>query len=624
MIDKTGFSIETQVDPHTEFEKLPDWVAFDLCKAYLAPGGNYLLHNTRNNKRAMVMPEVYASLLRCDQFQTITRHTANIVESNPGMKDQQKTINQVLQQMLDTGMMVSAKKVCEKLKARVDTGAEDREFSAPVVAIITWERPQALERLLESVVVNCDTTKVHRLYVIDDSRKAENISKNQDLVETYSSRVETPLEYFGQDEQQALLDDLSKRLPEHEGAIHFLADQSRWRDHWTSGLNRNLALLVSCGHRLVMMDDDTICNVYDPPQPKPNITFSDDPREADFFASEQDWAHLHQPINPDPVSRHMQCLGLPFSEAVAVLGQGNLKPAGLSNATALQISELEPDSRVLMTECGSLGCPGTTSNTWLPNMADNSLRLMLKSGQKTTNALTKRKVWSGRNHPHFAPRPNMSQITGFDNRHMLPPYLPIMRAEDRLFGYMLDFIFPSAVTLDYAWAVPHLPLPEREWQNKDLNFTPSGSFPSFFFEMILKKKSSCLSDLPTDRLANLSAWFKEMSTASSKSLSDIYRDTRLRDDSDLFEQLNGLLNANESDPVNWQNYLRNGSKELNRDMEVASRPDFAVKGMPKGMEGEELIGFWRDVWAGFADTLNAWPEIRQAATDILQAKKAPE
>ena len=171
-----------------------------------------------------------------------------------------------------------------------------------------------------------------------------------------------------------------------------------------------------------------------------------------------------------------------------MLGQGNLKPASLSNATTLQISELEPGSPVLMTECGSLGCPGTASNTWLPNMAENSLKRMLKSGQKTTNALTKRKVWSGRNHPHFAPRPNMSQITGFDNRHMLPPYLPVMRAQDRLFGYMLDFIFPSAVTLDYPWAIPHLPLPAREWRNKDLNFTPSDSFPGFFFEMILENK----------------------------------------------------------------------------------------------------------------------------------------
>lgn len=622
MNSKTGFSIGVDVNPHTVLEKLPDWVAFDLCKAYAIPGGNLLLHNTLNDQRAVVMPEVYSSLLRCGNFKTIAGHTASIIGSNPGMKDQQATINDVLQQMLDNGMMVSAKKVCDRLKTKVETEGERSEYDAPVVAIITWERPQALERLLESIVANCDTGKVHRLYVIDDSRDAENIGKNRALVESFASRIETPLQYFGQDEQKALLNDLSERLPEHESAIHFLADQSRWRDHWTAGLNRNLALLLSCGRRLVMMDDDSICDVFEPPKPKPHITFSDEAREADFFASEQDWAHLHQPINPDPVNRHMQCLGLSFSEAVDLLGEGNLKPAGFSNANALQVSELGPDSRVLMTECGSLGCPGTTMNTWLPNMSPASLERMLKSGQTTTNALTRRKVWSGRNHPHFAPRPNMSQITGFDNRHMLPPYLPIMRAQDRLFGNMLDFIFPSAVTLDYPWAIPHLPIPEREWQNKDLNFTPADSFPFFFFEQIIEQKSSCLSDSPSDRLAALSDWFKNMSSASSQSLKNMYRDTRLTDDSERLEQMSKLLAANESAPVNWQNYLRNGIAQLQKDLEVASHPDFAVRGLPKGLEGEELIGFWKDVWAGFATALNAWPEIRQAAGDILAANEA--
>jgi hypothetical protein len=617
VIDKSGFSYGMTVNPASGFEPLPDWVAFDLCRAYPIPGGNYLLHNTRNGKRAVVMPEVYASLVRCNQFKTIAQHSAAIIEINPGMQDQQSAIQKVFQQMLDTGMMVSAKKICDSLKTRDGARREENENAAPVVAIITWERPQALERLLDSIVVNCDTRKLHRLYVIDDSRKTENINKNKALVEKFASGMETGVQYFGPDEQQSLLDELAKRLPHHENDIRFLADQSRWREHWTAGLNRNLALLLSCGHRLVMMDDDSVCDVYDPPHPKANITFSDDPREADFFGSEQDWAYLHQPINPDPIDRHMQCLGLSFSEALNVLGQNHLKPAGLGNATALLISELKPGSPVLMTECGSLGCPGTTSNTWLPNMAPNSLKQVLSSVEKTTQALEKRKAWSGRNHPHFAPRPNMSQITGFDNRQMLPPYLPIMRAQDRLFGNMLDFIFPSSVTLDYPWAIPHLPIPEREWRNRDLNFKPADTFPVFFFEKLLEHKSSCRSESPAERLANLSAWFRDMATASSQSLGDMYRDTRLRDSSERLEQLGELLKTTGSAPPNWQNYLRNGITQLNTDLENASRSDFPVKGYPAGMEGEELIAFWKDVWAGFSSALSAWPEIRSAATEIL-------
>jgi hypothetical protein len=617
MTDPTNFSLGMSVNPASTFKPLPEWVAFDLCQAYPVPGGNLLLHNTQNGKRAMVKPEVYTALLYCGQFKTLDQHTATIIELSPAMQGQQADIRKVLSSMLDNGILLSAKSVCDKLKSNVDNKTEEQERAGPVVTILTWERPQALERLLESIVANCETENFQTLYVIDDSRKAENIQQNQALTERFASRIAAPIQYFGQAEQQALLDELVKRLPEHENAIRFLIDRSRWKDFWTAGLSRNLALLLSPGNRLVMIDDDAICDVYDPPRQKPDITFSDDPREADFYGNEQEWAHLRQPINPDPVHRHMQCLGLTFSEALKVLGQNHLKPAGFKNATALQLSELQAGSEILLTECGSLGCPGTGKNTWLPDMAPDSLKRMLASEEKTAQALDSRKVWSGRNQPHFAPRSNMSQITGFDNRRMLPPYLPIIRGQDRLFGYMLDFIFPTAVTLDYPWAVPHLPVPDRKWRDRDLNFTPADSFPVFFIGKIIESKSSCLATSPHDRLTSLSVWFDNMAAASPESLIAMYRDSRLRGDSERLGHLTALLEKTAPAPVNWQNYLRNGIAQLNTDLDLASRNDFVVRGLPATLETDELIAFWKKVWTDFAAALKAWPEIRDAAANIV-------
>jgi len=615
-ISPTDFSMDISITPGSGFKPLPDRVAFDLCKAYPAAGGNLLLHNTRNGKRAMVMPEVYATLVSCSQFQTLDHHVANIIARNPGMQGQQDNIHGVLKSMLDSGIMISAKQVSDSLKGK-NTVATD-PVNDPVVTIITWERPLALERLLTSLVSNCDGKKVQCVYVIDDSRDAENISQNQALVEKYAAELDATLHYFGQQEQQTLLADLSARLPQHESAIRFLADQSKWRNHWTSGLARNIALLLSCGQRLVMMDDDSICDVYTPPRAKPDISFSDDPREAAFFAEETDWAAWHQPLNPDPVDRHMQCLGLPFSQALNLLGEQHLKAAGFTNASALLTSELQPDSPILITECGSLGCPGTNNNTWLPDMAPASLAAMLTSEHKTTNALNKRSVWSGRKNPHFAPRPNMSQITGFDNRQMLPPYLPIKRGEDRLFGNMLDFVFPTAVTLDYPWAVQHLPMPHRHWEEHDRDFTTSDSFPMFFMEQVVMQKSSCLVSQPADRLKALADWFSNLAAASSESLSDMYRDSHLRSSSGLSMHLSGLLAEGDASPVEWQDYLKNGIQALSVSMDNASRPGFLIKGRPQGLETAELVTFWQDTWSGFASALKAWPEIRFAAAEILQ------
>jgi len=617
MSDAKGFSLGTIVSPGNTFKALPDWVAFDLCQAYPLPDDSLLLHNTRNGKRAMVKPEVYASLLRCRQFKTLDQHAATIIELNPGMQGQQDDIRQVFKNMLDSGIMLSAKSVCDRLRHKSENRIEEKEADAPVVAILTWERPQALERLLESIAANCDTEKLHRLYVIDDSRNTRNISQNQALTKQFSSKLSVPIEYFGRTEQKSLLTKLISQLPEHENAIQFLADPSRWKDHWTSGLSRNLALLLSCGRRLVMIDDDTVCDLYNPPRQKPGITFSDEPREAAFFGSEQEWDYLRQPMNPDPINRHMQCLGLTVSEALEVLGVNHLKPAGFSGATALELSDLGPESAVLVTECGSLGCPGTDDNTWLPDIAPASLKQMLASPKTTTDALTSRKVWSGRNHPHFAPRSNMSQITGFDNREMLPPYLPIMRGEDRLFGCMKDFIFPTSVTLDYPWAIPHLPVPDRQWRDSDLDFKPADSFPRFFIGKIMAYRSSCESTSPVDRLSGLSTWFNDMAGANTDSLTTMYRHSRLRSDSERLQHLSTLLETTQEAPVNWQNYLRNGISQLDIDLDRASRPDFKVKGLPAEMDSDELIDFWKSVWGDFATALKAWPEIRDAAEKVI-------
>lgn len=619
MNDKTGFSIDVNVNPATGFKALPDLVAFDLCKAYPVPGGNLLVRNNRTGKRAMVMPDVYAALLSCRQFRTLDEHVARIIKNNPGMQGQQADMRKVLQSMLDSGIMLSARHTCDQLKRPVNSENQNRQTDKPVVVIITWERPAALERLLKSIHSNCNTNKVHQFYVVDDSRNAENIDKNRELTAKFAIDTKTQIQYFGQTQQQSLLDNLSRQLPEHEEAIRFLADQSRWREQWTCGLARNIALLLSCGHRLVVMDDDSVCDVYDPGQAKPDITFFDGSREADFFQNEQEWISRRTPLNQDPIDRHMQCLGLSFSESLNVLGQGNLKATGFKHADALLGSELKPESPVLVTECGSYGCPGTNTNTWLPHMAPESLESMLASTQKTSNALNTRMIWSGHNHPHFSPRPNMSQITGLDNRQILPPYFPILRGEDRWFGYFLNFIFPSAVTLDYPWAAPHLPIPPRTWQDKDRDFTPSALFPSYYWEKILESKTSCVAKEPTERIAALSGFFNDLAAAPVDVLVANHRDDLLRDLSEQLCRLEELQASSGSASSEWQDYLKQGIEQLSKGFEHACLEDDLLEGQPQPLQGDELVMFWKKAWAGFAAALLAWPEIREAAADILGA-----
>ena len=269
MSNKTDFSVNIDINPSSRLKPLPDWIVFDLCNPYPLPDNKLLLHNTRNGKRAMVNPEVFASLACCSTFQTLETHVKNVAELQPMMQDHQGEVRSALKQMLTSGIMRSAKDIIQELKpgpdATTDTPVDNKK---PVAAVITWERPRALERLLTSVATNCETSELHCFYVIDDSRTNEHIEQNRALVKKFTDQFDTPLHYIGQAKQQSFIEALVAIHPQHENAIRYLTDQKLWVNQWTCGMARNWAMLLSCGRRLVVMDDDVICDVYEPTQSK--------------------------------------------------------------------------------------------------------------------------------------------------------------------------------------------------------------------------------------------------------------------------------------------------------------------------------------------------------------------
>ena len=98
----------------------------------------------------------------------------------------------------------------------------------------------------------------------------------------------------------------------------------------------------------------------------------------------------------------------------------------------------------------------------------------------------------------------------------------------------------------------------------------------------------------------------------------MYRQDRLDSTAARLSHLDELMKQAQSTPVNWQNYLRNGIRQLNSDLDTASREDFEVTGYPGDLKGAELIAFWRDTWNGFAGALTAWTDIRKAAEAYFQ------
>ena len=627
MSDKTDFSFSVSLGQPAaaKGEDSGELIALDACKVYRLPQDRLLVRNPRTGSSTAVQANVFSALTFCEAFRTLDEHTAELLRRMNAPPGQSGQIRKALEDSLKSGVMVSATELCQALTADEDAeGAPDAAApESAVVVVITWERPAALERLLASIRDNADPANIHTLYVVDDSRQAENIERNQEIVAAFGDQSNFPARYTGQDQQQRLLAEIARAVPQHEEALRFLADQGQWTRYWTSGLARNLGLLLSAGRRSVVFDDDSLCALYEPAEPGDGVGINSRPREAAFFGEAGQWPGFEENQERDPVAGHLACLGMGLAGARRKLGAAPLDPASLAGASVKEVQHLRAASPLLLTQSGTLGHPGTVGNAWIAGLAGRSRERMLESAESVDNAIRNDNTWVGYREPHFSPTSNMSVVTGLDNRQLLPPYFPTLRNEDSVFGYMLGYLYPDLAVLDYPWATPHLPLGDRSRSAETTDFGIGPAFPSFFHEWVKLQKQHCLAqDLPA-RLEHLAGVFLDLGNSSSQELTEMYRDERAHFASDALSSLREASAAAEKAPANWKAFLQKAADKVQADM-AAGAPLLELRGTPRDLEGEALIALWRGYWREFGAALKAWPEIREAAREVMERGNRPD
>jgi hypothetical protein len=596
-----------------------DLFALDLLRAYDIGNHQLLVRNTRTGRTSAVTSDVFRVLSGCEKFGTLAEHARDAAERLPPLRGQEAAILDVLQQSLGNGLFLNASQVCRRLSvwADIHPHPKDPGHGAGVVAVITCDRPAELERLLSSMSDGWRPGSAEKAYVIDDSREAASQSKNRSIVDHVAARGHIPVTYFGRAEQEVFIRRLVANSPGYEESIRFLVDHALWRDHFSGGLARNFALLLSLGKRLVVFDDDALFSLYEPDSPEGGATFCKGHRDVQCFAERTQWPGFVQNTGMDPVSGHLACLGKPLLGALHTLGIQELAPQSLAGTTVKELGEMHADSPVLVTQCGTLGHPGTEANTWLIDLHQATLDRLTSSGDSVTQALRNDNLWMGHQRANFSTRANMSLVTGLDNRHDLPPYFPILRGEDRLFGNMLSYIHPGSVVMDYPWAMPHLPATRRERPLDGSDFTARRTFPGFFHEWIRLQQEACLAESSADRLEHLSRSFANLGASSHRELVELYEDERLNDRTHTLKVLQERLSRDGDAPDEWVGFLKAGIRAVEQDL-ATDRSGTRLEGSPQGVFDEELTKFWRGCWGRFAQALRAWPEIRAAAEGLQQ------
>jgi hypothetical protein len=262
-----------------------------------------------------------------------------------------------------------------------------------------------------------------------------------------------------------------------------------------------------------------------------------------------------------------------------------------------------------------MGDAGTANLNWIATLEGDSLEALLADPDTVEHALTTRNCWVGQRRHHFVPRAFMSQCTGLDNRALLPPYTPVLRGEDQLFGSMVHFVHPNAVVADQAWAVAHLPIPERRWSEKEQRFDTSQPFENFALAAMSGDRARSMAREPLKRLGHLARVFDDLAETDTKELRRDYARSQVEGRATDFRDLTQALEAAGDAPERWKRFLGEALERLNHEL-VDNPEDRPIQGYPPGQEGDALLAWWQDYWRDFGQALRAWPAIRQAARNV--------
>lgn len=481
------------------------------------------------------------------------------------------------------------------------------------IVIITCDRPRALERCLMSLKLEhfAETVPGGELIVCDNSTSQELREANESIARRIRREHRVPVAYFGERHRR----ELTKRIMSATGiesrTVHFgLFGRARP----TIGANRNTALLLGAGRRIIVLDDDIVPRVWLPWETRVGAALTSIPEPRQFVFEE---AHdrlaqgfVQRPeglwcAHSEYLGRHVADVATSYQAATEGDASGTFVPGRYARRGKVRAT--------LNGVIGDLGMGWLRGLLVLPSPARRSLvrsaavysaALQEGIGRRTSSEVYISPVGRG-----------ASGGTGLDCRTILPPYSPSYRCEDVLFLDVLRRVDPGSTVAFLPEATEHRPLERRQRdadsisQNTDIRMW-------HVLDWVLKNYSStALAVEGETNLQRLSKAFASAGSLSELDVQGVLRAVWLSHAVGWMSALDSRLAEFGSEPSWW---LRDVQRLRDR---FASQIDSDVAGIPSECHGQAhaAADLVRSYLRDMGELFGAWPALwdYSAARNLL-------
>jgi len=409
-------------------------------------------------------------------FKTLEEHIEERVRKLSGFQRVVKplakaSLRNVFLEFAKEGMITPLSQFLDQ--CRLWAGPQEPPPPISTLSLVTCERVELLKRALLSYVNNGRQFERKPYFVVmDDSRTPQIAEQYRQELKGLGMAHQVTILYAGREEKKRFAEALTAKgvPPKVVRFALFGVPQCGT----TYGANCNAVLLHTVGELFFNADDDTIADIgsfpglenglelgrgYGPEE----IRFYSDPHAAEESASRE---------SQDLLALHEQYLGRDVRQCLAkldhsgFLGLDRLDPWGLTML-------LQHRSTVAMTSSALLGDCGMTYPQPYLFLEGESRRRLLQSFD-TYRHLESRQVALG------VRRVTLDDANGFlfhaaayDNRELLPPFFPVMRGSEFIFGQVLRLIGDGTWFARLPWLVRHDPPMRRKFSSSQFSLVPT-------------------------------------------------------------------------------------------------------------------------------------------------------
>jgi hypothetical protein len=541
-------------------------------------GGGQRLVAARGRAPVVVDESSARIAAACRGARTIQEHSAIIAKNlNCSQADIARALNRLRQ--LGVITVVAPMIGGRPTHARIHT-----------VTIVTADRPVTLRATISTIKAHAAVwDRKVRFRVIDGSHDSTGTAE--------ACRADGTVDYYGPEAVRSLHRDLTQRGVPPDVVAFGLTPGS-------IGSNRNLGILAERNALGLFWDDDVSCFPWVSASRSrvPVVAGHEDLREWDFFRSRHEALDGLTAAHVDVLAEHEQAL----RQSV-----GSMTSRGHVDVSAACGHILEAGAsdrgRVRVSMAGLAGDSGRYCHHRLLFVPGHVRSRLLRDPGLLSTALNFRELRSIATSLLISHEPVcMSYCMGFDGSDLLPPFIPLGRGEDTLFGYLLSVMSPGALFAHLPVGITHL---------SDRCAELASPMPVSSREIRLSEALQILiggcartltADDPERRLTQIGQAIMSVASGDSFRLSQVIAESALESRASLLANLERSF-ATAPIPQDWReaaDRYRETFARASADSAFDSPVEF--QGLPHSQRAEafrvfafrfgELLSWWPRIW----------------------------